>query len=792
MTEHCLDLRMNLKSEMTMIMYADKKINNLIHNKIYQWYNFILSSIYSNDEIKGLIVSFLQLKKIIMPNNGDNLKKFIHDTFSITDLSEDQKMKRENKINEAFMIYEKSHNPADLFLNSSVFDLFFIIYLKGGMATRFICMLLNTLSGGNMFTQEILQEQLGAVSDYDFNCIINPTFERPVYEKFYTTLKNLLTNVFAHLTTDAFFNDPLIKNNLIQNASAAAAKFPIIYSSGCNPTTNQRLGYSSSMEITQKFGLVRLMAQVQIACAGKICFKDESGSVKNTTSINAELIDISFPLFDNLEERNHAWIYANKAVSVKWCSIEHNACVRITSDNEKYNLTDKIRVYSLHSAIDDLTSTIRDTELRGDTAKIAKRKKRLEFFKHLICQYALLVNSSEGTINQADISKYCVENVEELLCGNEYIDEDTSLILAQFSLGLKQDTNLVFGIMDKYINYIITYSNNPVEYKSQLLATYTNDYRNFMNSLSQEQLNQIKSPFCYLLINAISLNKSLNDNFIIAFIGFLFLHTLSMLWFNYSVFIFQTTQFNQKLIDSMEFLNNGVTRPIINKYFNFIIENLWTLIKNIYKPEENIQVLIRGGCAVHMNIMLDQSIVKSSPVSMNTNDIDIVINLERYDYQLIIGIQSLFETILSGLKQTYPQLDLKFEYVMTGQLFQVIMDYDSKVVHSELSIYTSSGAINVHTLIPRIRHHILEINFLNSPSKVYSENQIVHLYPNDGNRECVFYSSGFLIKEYNKILMESKHWYRKSKYLRRIAALNRVITNYPSRKNYESEFPLPC
>jgi len=790
MTEKCLDFRMNLKSEMTAIIYADNNINNLVHNKINEWYNIILNSIYSNDQIKSLIVSFLQHKQIIMPDSAENLKKFIHDTFSMTDLNEDQKAKRENKILETFSLYGgQTQNLPYLFHNSSVFDLFFIIYLKGGMATRFICMLLNTLSGGNMFPAELLHEQLGAVSDYDFNCIINPTFERPVYDTFYTTLKNLLTNVFAHLTTDPFFNDQFIKENLIKDASAAAAKFPIIYSSSCNPIINQPLGYSSSMEITQKFGLVRLMAQVQVICSGSICFKDESGYGKNTVAINAELIDISLPLFDNLEERNHAWIFGNKAVCIKWCSIQHNSC-NITNDNEKYSLTDKIRVYSLHSAIDDLTTTIRETEQRGDTAKIAKRKKRLDFFKQLICQYTLLVNSTDGTINEADLSKYCVVNVEGLLCGNEYIDEDTSLILAQFSMGLAQDSNLVFGIMDKYINYIITYSNNPADYKSQLLASFGQDYRKFLNSLNVDQLNQIKPAFCNLLINAISLNKSLNDNFIIAFIGFLLLHTLSILWFNYSVFINETVKFNKKLIESMEFFNNNTTRPVINAYFNSIMENLWALFKNIYRPDETVQILIRGGCAVHMNIILDQTITKSTPANMNTNDIDLVINVERYDDQLIIGLQSLFENILADLRQRFSNLDLKFEYVIAGQLFQVIMDYDSRIYPSDFAIYTSFGPINVHSLIPRIRHHIVEINFLNT--QPYSEDQIIHLYPKDGNRECVFYNVGFLIKEYNKLLMESKHWYRKSKYLRRIAALNRVITDYPARKNYESEFPLPC
>lgn len=778
----CLDLRMSLKSEMTAITYADSRINEFMHKKIREWYNKIMLSIYSNPEIQSNMIAFFQHKQIfpVGPASNENLKKFIHDTLSATDLTDQQKKTRENIINETFRI-AFNQDSSYIFKFSTVFDLFFIIYLKGGMATRYICMLLNTLSKGNMFSAELLQEQLGGVSDYDFNCIINPTFERPVYELFYNLLKNILTNECQRIaSTDPFFYEEQVRICFYQNATTVASKFPVIYSGGCNIIANQPLGLSSSMEIAGKFGLVRLMANVPVMCAGSICFKDETGSGKNNTNILAELIDVSIPLFDNLEERNQAWNYSNKAIAIKWCFINLNKCDVITSNEEKYSLTDKIRVYSLQSAIDDLTVTIRDTEERGDTSKIEKRKRRLNFFKNLICQYTLIVNQQDGNIDTNELSKYCVENVEGLLCTNEYVDSDISLVLAQFSLGLPQDTNLVFSIVYKYINYIL--GSNLIN--SAILSTFPNDYNSFISSLSAEQLNQIKPFVCNLLINTISLNKSLNDNFILGYIGFLFLENLCYLWTNISGLIPMVQNFNKTLIAAMETVNNFSTRITINRYAKHIIENLLNIIKGIY-PNEAVQVLIRGGCAVHLNI-------NKSFESMNTNDIDLVINLQRYDNQLITGLQQIFEAILAEIRQANPSSDMKFEYILQGQLFQVVMDYDITVVPGQTPqlINTSAGIISLHMAIPRIRHHILEINFLSSPSKIYSDDQVIQL-DNDGIHECVYYNSAFLIKEYNKLLMESKHWYRKSKYLRRIAALQGIITNYEMRKIYESEFPLP-
>ncbi len=851
MPDLCLDLRMSLKSEMTAITYADTNINNLLHNKIREWYNHIMLSIYTNPEIQGNMNAFFQYKQILPWGNesaAENLKKFIHDTFSMTDLNDQQKKKREQKIIDTFNV--AVNNNAYLFKYSTIFDLFFILYLKGGMATRYICMLLNTLSDGTMFSAELLQEQLGSVSDYDFNCIINATFERPVYELFYNLLKRILTNECEKIAkTDPFFNDESIRARFFQNAQTVAVKFPVILSGGCNIITNQPLGFSSDMEIAAKFGLVRLMANVPIKCAGSICFKDETGSGKNTASIITELIDVSLPLFDNLEERHQAWIYSNKAVAIKWCFIDQNKCDPILEPNdvnmlrgkvfkikrssgviepgwslkegtsvnhgsvevvkgdimrsfdiqqlmelnpelfiatakEKYSLTNKIRVYSLQSAIDDLTVTIRESEERGDTAKIEKRKRRLNFFKNLICQYTLLVNNQDGNINKEELSKYCVQNVEGLLCTNEFMDEDISLVLAQFSLGFKQDENLVFSIIYKYITFIITNSLSSYNYKTSLLTTFKSDYQKFISSLNANQLNQIKPFLCNLLINTISLNKSLNDNFIIAYIGFLFIQTISLLWTDVSSFIQTTPRFNPRLIMAMEQINNFSTRNIIKTYAKPIIENIFNLIQGIYR-DEAVQVLIRGGCAVHMNI-------NSSFDKMNTNDIDLVINLQRYDNQFIVGLQQMFEIILAELRQSAPTADMKFEYVLYGQLFQVIIDYDIRTIPGQITelINTSLGQINLHSIIPRVRHHIVEINFVNSPSKIYSDDQVIQL-SNNGKHECVFYNSAFLIKEYNKLLMESKHWYRKSKYLRRIAAINGVITDMNVRISYESEFPLP-
>jgi hypothetical protein len=859
MADLCVDLRMNLKSEMTSLMYADNEVNHFIHNKIREWFNQLLLSIYSNTEIQSNILQFFVLKKILPwnPESVENMKKFVHDSFALTDLNIEQKKKKENIIN-GICNTASTTDVSHFFKYTPIFDLFFIIYLKGGMATRFICMLLNTLSDGVMFSPELLQEQLGAVSDYDFNCIINPTFERPVYETFYNLLKKILSTECEKISqTDPFFNSNTIKTHFRKNAQTVANKVPVFFSSGCQLNLKDPLGISSSQEIANLFGLVRLMAQISVGCQGSVCFKDEDkSSVKNTAAVITELIDISIPLFDNIEELHTAWNFGNLAIVVKWCSVILNKCepIRETNDllrgksfkirrssgaiedgwsirgdvyiysdsdsmdivnkdgsvSRKYvikdildlnpelgmekvensiSLTDKLRVYSLHSAIEDLTTTIRESIERGDNSKVEKRKKRLNFFNKLICQYTLLVNTQDSTIKQEDIPKYCIQNVEGLLCPNHYADEDTSLFLAQFSLGSPQDDNLVFSIVLKYCRHILTTKLKNHE----LLAVFSKDYQNFITRLNPQQLNKYKPLYCNLLYNVLSLDKSLTDDFAIAYVEFLFIWSISISFTDFSLFKNFVYGLTAKFMYDTERIYNNFTRPTIKNFARKIITGIWESIGKLYRPEEGVQILIQGEGAVHLNT----SQTYMSLEQMNSNSIDLLINLQRPDISIITDIKKIFSAIWQELIDKNPTWDVKLEFLIMngGSDIKVILDYSSVVFppplrNPEPIIQTTAGPVHLQTLIPRARHQICEINLRTSQSKLYSDDQVKAINVN-GKHELVVYKPTYLIKEYNKLLMASKHWYIKSKYLRRIAALTRIITDSTWRRVYESEFELP-
>jgi len=194
---------------------------------------------------------------------------------------------------------------------------------------------------------------------------------------------------------------------------------------------------------------------------------------------------------------------------------------------------------------------------------------------------------------------------------------------------------------------------------------------------------------------------------------------------------------------------------------------------------------------------------------IQSNDIDIVLNIPPDPTKKMEFVQRL--QYLLDTKITHPA-DTKLKHYDYGTLFQSIIYYPNSIPDH---LIINEQIIACNQLFPYFRHHVLEINFVSAMNilpannltmfpdnyyKKFSENiypdllkanpQLPEKCPHILN--IYFCNSQYLLKEYNKLILETKHWYRKFKYLFRICALNGLVIDYNARKLLESEFPLPC
>ena len=797
----CYDLRNDIKSEMTKQIYLEPRLYP-IHNKIREWYNYIINNIYTNPNIKQEIFKFIT-------NNITNdveLNTFLDSTLGNIELEKENLDERKKMIVDRFKEIPNQLDINRLLRDTLIYDLFFIIYLKGGIATRYMCMYINTLSGAEMFSLELQKEVLGDVSDYDFNCMINPALNRKDFNIFLKLLIEIINNsIQTIISNDPYLKDPTIKQIFLECFNKTIQKFPIITPSMCSIVENPiSLGVGSfSDNIGNLFGLMRLMLKMEVRCKGTICFKDEDGKSRNSIPFLAELIDISIPVFDNVLERQHAWMYANKSISLKWCDIASNRC-DISDNGNPNRFNDRIRVYSLQSVLDDITNVIRDTTARGDTSKLAKRQNRLNFLQKLLCFYTLVIKGNRGTLKDTEISGYCVSSVEQFLCPYEYIDTSVSQYLSILSIGEQQhhkkNPDLIFRVAIKFTRNLLEGSDIQGYYKTELLFTYMNDLINTFNKLSVDARKQINPSLCKLVISTYHMFVSLNDNFIRAFIAYYYLATLSLLFVsNYDLFLIQVTNFSGNIIAIQESANNYFTRPFFRKNFEPIIEEIWVRMNQFYqsKPNEKCHLLVRGGCAFHYNIARNQQLKKTFPSSYNSNDLDLIVCVDNFNsgYDIANNLISAFNSKIEETKRENPalfkSLSINLELSrnqknVNDYICLIVSEYDNPN-NTIIPINTSAGPVTFQKLIPKIKHHILDCHI--TTDRWYSLDQIHEIKPQHNNIRLDIYNEATLIKQYYEILNEPHHWYRKSKYLRRIAALQGAITDKDVRLKYESEFP---
>ena len=161
----CYETRMSFKSEYTEIVLneglaltsdgiADSESFHVrVHDTIKVMYQLVVENIYSDIKLKKIIIKYLIDTRIIEQSernqifvNQDLLGKFVKLTCNHAKLPDNVAKSRYDYILIKFQELTKTHILMSLFEDLAVFNLFFRIYLKGGMATRWICSYLNTIS----------------------------------------------------------------------------------------------------------------------------------------------------------------------------------------------------------------------------------------------------------------------------------------------------------------------------------------------------------------------------------------------------------------------------------------------------------------------------------------------------------------------------------------------------------------------------------------------------------------------------------------------------------------------
>jgi hypothetical protein len=765
---------MNIKSELTTLMYADNRINTILHERCRNWIQLVLRRIYEDINIKQFIFAYISgLSK-------DAFETFVDNTLAETDLNAESATRKKRAIMERYNYASENNRVESLFTDVFIYDLFFILYLKGGMAIRYICLIINTLSGKTIYTPEMMLENFGNVSDYDFNIAINPILDKPVYNEIYKILSRNIIESFDQIKRDDFFVNPNIIGVYKELINTLYEKFPILRDSTCGTTRGVRnFAHSTLIELDQ-FKLARLMVQFSIKCRAPICIKEsEERGISQKSEIPAlgELIDISFPSFENIGEKKHAWKYANNGIYIFACNLVYNRCL-IPDDIQRAKIDGSVyRIYTLNDIIDDIVITIGDSIKLGNLAKIEKRRQRLAFLNTLFCRFTLITTQKisgldVSTLSETNLAKKCHESFESKLCVDEYVDERVAMYISNIGLDLPSDNTLIYNLIIRFIRQL-SMSNIYGEITAQLntINNVLELFEMYIQSVDPAILEGNSKYFCNLLINAISVNFSLNDNYIKSFIVYLFLQNILSVMAGAPT---DKSTFVLDVIAESESISSTQTRPFIKNNAPDIITALAAACDR--QPGQT-DICIRGGVACHMNLCGTLDCV-------NSNDIDINVFTDNVNF-----INDFITSLYTLLNDRGVTGNVSFSTLLIptmeddgSTLFQLLAEYDNPNVYS-LTYGPTTMAPNV---LPKVKHHLIEIRVYNStPDK----KDWVH-FNQLTNTNIYYLNSQSLCKQFNIILNEGLHWYRKSKYLRRIAALNGIMADRHLYNLYESEFTM--
>lgn len=767
--ETCGDQRMNLKSKFTTAMYKNGQIKDTVHSKCLQWINSITKSLYESLNIKSIIMRFISTS----PNA---LLELAEKSFELIQLQHDMKERKLGLISSRYQQAVSSASTELLFSDTLIYDIFFMMYMKGGMATRYLCLYLNSITKSVVYDKDTLLQNLGDVSDYDFNMIINPELPQNYFEELQKEIHSVVNFEMSSISkNDEFFTSSTIIEEFLRMAREIIATTPNLAQTMCVTKTTQNIGKQSFTDL-QSFSLSRLMTVVGTKCQGGICIRD-NGSLKSEANLLAELIDVSYPNYSMFAERVHAWKYANNAILVSFCDLKYDMC-SIPTTLSKEGI---IRFNSLDDIIDDIQITIKGSIERGDFSKVEKRKKRLKFLGELVCNYEILKNKIYGGSFEEGLFKKCQDAVKSMICKNQYINKDVGFYISNLAIGLKIDEFIIYRIVRQYILEItkhLVFQKSAIMYNGTVtymdIIEYTaRKYEEYLSTTPNNTLLALRDRVCKLVVNAISLVLSFSEVYLKQFIAQLFLkNILQFISGDYS----GIDTFDKTVIIERENIYNLFNRP-------FVRDNIKTILDALLQSCEmtctsTTLIRVEDDVACHYNIyktLTDLVCEKISATIFSPVSCNLILETLTGLLKPLLALYSETQSVVFRHELTpdeYGEYVYRLTVEYSNVFFQRDVFYISNIAFQNTSFTT--------------KHTILEIRMNNT---MPSDDTVIYMSSKSEKVKLGFTSKSSLLQQYNVLTEQSIHWYVKSGYMRRITALNGILTNPELRTLYDSEFP---
>jgi hypothetical protein len=727
-----------------------------------------------------------------------------------------------------WLLRETVYDDGEVFLNKFLNECIYGFYIKGGSSMRYFYTSFNPY-----LTPEQVSAYLGDQSDFDSNVVINPNLPDDLYDFIFDKIQVFTRGYFQGVTSDIVTLSGITTADLLTRLiSDNKQNFENIYTriTGQVPPLNivevfrDTFSQKSENVITQVSNTVIddsvkpiggfLLYRIELE-GGE--FNLKGGFIK----VSGELVDISVIRKNFIEKKDGVIVpiwknIENEKAWKNWLSAIRSGID--TKDFLRKNYNDNtygdfnVPLLQIYGAIEDLELTIKETIARGDTSKLGKRKNRLNAMINILCS---LGNKFSMVSMNTDLEK-----VQEVCSGKlNYITNDTLKVFINKYMEIPGDyiTEAVNEI-DRYnSNPVITskipsfslnnypilsclaialnnlkragFSNNTQFTMDGGIVTIPNDIddwyrtylRNYYDILNETFAIQQTIPNINMIINdyiQLRYGRTFNDQYMFTVVDLVFVLRITAC--SNLLASDPTYSFLENIVTVFVNRNKFYMRPFINTYGLNILKTLSETYPG--KPV----TLIGGGAYEHwMSGQLN-----------GTNDLDTEVylppeflNQKTYE-NLSQGLYSYLQTIVGCTpipNTTYLYRDYgNYIQIFSPKVFDGLVQIVSSVViknrpqgsydvflHTDQFLpFESLTEDYLNYYISLYGFHLLEVYFKNSNE--FQSNKYNNIVENLYKPSIISMKNDF-----NDILKETSHFFRKGKYMRRLFGLQNITYKNP-------------
>jgi hypothetical protein len=710
------------------------------------------------------------------------------------------------------------HEDRDTFINKFLNECIYGFYIKGGSSMRYFYTSFNPY-----LTPEQISSFLGDQSDFDSNVVINPNLPDNLYNFLFDKIQIFTRERFKSIKPDIVILSGITSDYLLTKLIGDNEQnFKDIFTRMTRQVPPPNIVEVFRDTFSQKsLNVITQVSNTVIddsvkPIGGFLLYRIEleGGEFRigeGYMRVSGELVDISVIRKNFTEKKNEVIVpiwknVENEKAWKNWLSairsgIDTKDFLRKNYNNPSYP-DFNVPLLQIYGAIEDLELTIKETEARGDTSKLGKRKNRLSAMIEILCS---LGNKFSMSSMNTDLEK-----VQEVCSGKlKYISNDTLEVFVKKYLQIPGEfINKTISGIDEYnknpINTIkipsfslnnypilscvaiafnnlkkagfihgLSYTFDGVQYNFPVnIDEYYNNYLSTYNPAQHSNLQQT-SPNINMIINdyiQLRYGRTFNDQYMFTVVDFVFVLMLntcrSLLSWD------PTYAFLKAIVYFFVTRNKFYMRPFINTYGMEIL-GLLSQEYNIYPV-----TLIGGGAYEHW----------MSGHLNGTNDLDTEVYIPTAKLINQVTYEDIYRSLHEFLQGRFTRIqNTNFYYYDHGVFYQifspvVFVEYRlAQIVSSiiikpgtprESDIFLQTDQVSfteedLNKYISLYGFHLLEITFKDIVTFQQDKHDIIA-----GN---LFKPSVITMKNnFNEILKESSHFFRKSKYMRRLFGLQNI------------------